>query len=176
MLQAFAAKLTASFFIFCSRAARRPTESSNPGTFIATGRIYGMAVEAPTESPVDEVGRPDLGVAVNRLLTGHIELKAPGKGARPDKFKGADKNQWEKFKSLPNLIYTDGCQWALYRTGKREGKLITLSGDPTVKGAGAVTAVEAQKLEKLIRDFLNWNPIVPITPRASFGHYACTAL
>ena len=40
----------------------------------------------------------------NNLLTGHVELKSPGTGARPEHFKGHNKDQWQRFKALPNLI------------------------------------------------------------------------
>lgn len=38
-----------------------------------------------------------------------IEVKAPGKGADPRRFTVEhDRKQWNKLKSLPNLLYTDG--------------------------------------------------------------------
>ena len=40
----------------------------------------------------------------NNLLTGHVELKSPGTGAGPEHFKGHNKDQWQRFKALPNLI------------------------------------------------------------------------
>jgi hypothetical protein len=53
--------------------------------------------------------RPDFAVTVHKALVGFIEVKAPGKGADPRRFSYPhDKDQWEKLKSLPNLIYTDG--------------------------------------------------------------------
>src|SRR2546425_496638 len=56
-------------------------------------------VQTRSEAQVEGLGgRPDIGVAVRRLLCGHVELKAPGKGAKVSRFKGADKTQWEKFK------------------------------------------------------------------------------
>lgn len=77
----------------------------------------GLTAQTQTETHTDE-GRPDIGVGVNKLLCGHIELKAPGVGANPTRFKDKhSKEQWEKFKALPNLIYTDGTEWALYRSG-----------------------------------------------------------
>src|SRR5687768_7268948 len=62
-------------------------------------------------------GRPDIGVSVKGALSGFVELKAPGFGARTNRFKGRDKEQWEKFKALPNILYTDSIEWALYRSG-----------------------------------------------------------
>ena len=109
--------------------------------------------------------RPDIGVAVNRLLCGFVELKAPGKGARPHRFTGADKKQWEKFKALPNLIYTDGNEWGLYRSGKawpeQDPALVRFSGDITTDGADAISDANAEKLKELLLAFLNWQPIVP---------------
>ena len=111
-------------------------------------------------------GRPDMGVTVNGLLTGHIELKAPGKGADPKKFKGPDKVQWEKFRDLPNLLYTDGNEWALYRNGEHVGKLLRLSGDVSSDGEDAVTEADAEALQELFRDFFRWEPVVPSSPKA----------
>lgn len=39
-------------------------------------------------------GKPDYGVECNNLLCGHIELKAPGKGADTSRFTGHDKRQF----------------------------------------------------------------------------------
>jgi hypothetical protein len=39
-----------------------------------------------------------------------------------------NKEQWEKLKGLPNLIYTDGREWALYRNGERQGGIVRPSG------------------------------------------------
>ncbi len=48
--------------------------------------------------------RPDYAVKVKNALVGFIEVKAPGKGADPRKWKtGHDKEQWDKLKALPNL-------------------------------------------------------------------------
>lgn len=116
-------------------------------------------VETMTESRVGEVGgRPDIGVGVEGLLTGHVELKAPGKGARPERFTGADRKQWEKFKALPNLIYTDGAEWTLHRTGILQGA-VNLGDLEDLTAAKAGTHVEA--LFVLLADFLGWQPVVP---------------
>ncbi len=53
--------------------------------------------------------RPDYAVTVRNALVGFIEVKAPGKGANPLRFRDRhDREQWERLRSLPNLIYTDG--------------------------------------------------------------------
>jgi len=132
----------------------------------SAGTLFGTIAEAVTESRVKDVGRPDLGVAVRSLLTGHIELKAPEKSIRPRDLKGADKTQWEKFKALPNLIYTNGSEWALYRNGERQGKAVVFAGDACKEGAGAFTDKEARELELLLRNFLYWQPLSPASPHA----------
>ena len=78
-------------------------------------------------------GIHDIGVSVDGLLCGFVELKAPGRGAKTSAFKGHDKEQWERFRELPNILYTDACEWALYRTGAQtaaDGKpiLVRLDG------------------------------------------------
>src|SRR5690606_20737959 len=62
--------------------------------------------------------KPDFAITRRGALIGFIELKAPGKGADPTKFKGHDKAQWEKLKALPNLIYTDGNAFSLWQDGE----------------------------------------------------------
>ena len=74
--------------------------------------------------------RPDYAVNVENALVGFIEVKAPGKGADPRKFKeDHDCEQWTKLKSLPNLVYTDGNAFSLWRDGKLHGEIIHLHGD-----------------------------------------------
>src|SRR2546430_2082396 len=60
--------------------------------------------------------RPDYSVTVNNALVGFVELKAPGKGADPRKFKDPhDKEQWDKLHSLPNIMYGDGNSFSLWQ-------------------------------------------------------------
>lgn len=127
----------------------------------ATGEVAGVTVVAIGETLLsNHGGKPDFGVSVNKLLCGHVELKAPGKGADTAVFAGHDKKQWERFQNLPNILYSDGREFALYRAGKQE-RLLRLDGDPRSKGASAVTADDAQAFNALIRDFLAWEPVVP---------------
>ena len=69
------------------------------------------------------IGWPDIGVTVNDLLCGYVELKAPGTGARPEHFTGRNREQWKRYRALPNLIYTDGAEWSLYRKGERAARV-----------------------------------------------------
>ena len=65
------------------------------------------------------IGKPDYAVHSNKLLTGYVELKAPGVGANPNRFTGHNREQWKRFRAIPNLIYSDGNDWSLYRNGFR---------------------------------------------------------
>jgi len=135
---------------------------------VQAGKSYGLTVETRTETHLSEHKvRPDIAVYVGGLICGYIELKAPGFGADAPKLKGEhNKKQWEKLKGLPNLIYTDGREWALYRVGERhDGQpIVRLHDDPTDKGKVAVVQEDADGLERLLRDFLGWQPSVPHTP------------
>ena len=103
--------------------------------------------------------RPDYAVTVRDALVGFIEVKAPGKGADPRRFaEEHDKKQWTKLKSLPNLLYTDGNSFSLWRDGKLVDKLVELEGD--VETAGAKLAAPATLLP-LVGDFLTWTPTPP---------------
>ena len=103
--------------------------------------------------------RPDYAVTVHGSLSGFVELKAPGKGADPRKFKTLhDKAQWIKLQSLPNLLYSDGNEFSLWRDGALVGKLVKLDGDIEVSGAELQSG---PGLENLFGDFLAWQPIPP---------------
>ena len=103
--------------------------------------------------------RPDYAVTLRNALIGFIEIKQPGKGADPRRFTDDhDKRQWAKLKTLPNLIYTDGNSFSLWRDGKLEGAVIHLEGDVETSGA-ALSAPPA--LQALISAFLGWNPEPP---------------
>ena len=125
--------------------------------------IDGMSansVELVGETTLSELKtRPDFAVIVGKALVGFIEVKAPGKGADPRQFKDPhDKDQWDKLKSLPNLIYTDGNSFSLWRDGKSESAIVHLEG--SIESAGAKLDAPATLLP-LISDFLRWAPIPP---------------
>ena len=127
------------------------------------GSTVGKRIDMVGETRLkDRVGRPDYGIAIEKLLCGYVELKAPGKGANPTLYTGHDSNQWKRFQSLPNLIYSDGIEWALYRGGKQT-RFLRLSNSPLESGARAVNADDLHKVTVLITDFLNWAPIPPTT-------------
>lgn len=103
--------------------------------------------------------RPDYAVSVGNALVGFIEVKAPGKGADPRRFKDRhDREQWDKLRSLPNLIYTDGNEFSLWRSGEPEGGVVRLTGDIETSGA-KLQAPSA--LLALFEDFFRWQPFPP---------------
>jgi hypothetical protein len=132
-------------------------------TFMAdAARDLGWKVVCTGETPLPgRLGRPDYAVHLNKLLAGYAELKAPGVGANTARFKGHNRNQWKRFSAIPNILYSDGNEWALYRGGKLVGKVVRLSGDVATEGKKAATAQDAHALERLLRDFFSWEPIIP---------------
>ncbi len=127
------------------------------------GAMAGLEVSWRTEVRADDVdGRPDIGVTVGRLLAGHVELKRPGLGARPERFTGANRAQWKRFQALPNLIYTDGSEWSLYRSGDLTSR-VRIADDVSEGGGAAVDIDAARRLQNLFHSFLQWHPVVPAT-------------
>ena len=157
---------------FSQRVNAQPEDQLKPlvGDLIRrVGAAYvNGAVAYRTEVLPDDVdGRPDLGITVDTLLVGHVELKAPGIGARPERFRGANRRQWQRFQALPNLIYTYGAEWSLYRSGKLAYRVrisddITATGPLTLSPSLPYTQ-HLVDLDTLLRDFMNWQPVVPNT-------------
>lgn len=81
--------------------------------------------------------RPDYAITLRNVLVGFVEIKAPGKGADPRRYKGHDKQQWEKLQSLPNLLYTDGNSFSLWQNGELVGSIVDLEVD--IETLGAIT-------------------------------------
>lgn len=118
------------------------------------------AVAAVGEASLRELKtRPDYAITVRNTLVGFIEVKAPGKGADPRRFRDRhDKVQWEKLQSLPNLIYTDGNEFSVWRSGQLVGSLVRLTGDIETSGAD----LDAPPgLLSLFENFIQWEPIPP---------------
>ncbi len=132
------------------------------------GLLKNMAVLANLSNGVEAVGessvaslktRPDYAVTVHNALIGFVELKAPGKGADPRKFKDPhDRDQWERLRSLPNLLYTDGNAFSLWQNGELASPILTLIGD--VESAGKKLA-PPPGFAALFESFLGWQPVPP---------------
>lgn len=127
-----------------------------------TASALGWNVVCTGETPLpDRLGRPDYAVHLNQLLAGYVELKAPGVGADVKRFKGHNREQWKRFSAIPNILYTDGNEWALYRDGKIVDRIVCLSGDIATEGDKAVASKDAHAIERLLREFFSWQPFIP---------------
>lgn len=128
----------------------------------AAACALGWNVVCTGETPLPgRLGRPDYAVHLNKLLAGYVELKAPGVGANAKRFSGHNREQWKRFSAIPNVLYTDGNEWALYRSGELVDPIVRLSVDGAAKGRKAASAEDAHAVERLLRDFLSWEPIIP---------------
>ncbi len=106
--------------------------------------------------------RPDYAVTLRRALVGFIEVKAPGKGADPRKFRDThDKEQWLRLQSLPNLMYTDGNEFTLWHSGDLQ-LVVRLEGGIETAGANLTAP---QNLLTLFDDFFRWEPLPPRNPK-----------
>jgi len=131
--------------------------------FERVGSALGRRVRAIGETHVARVGIPDFGVDADDLHVGHIEVKAPGTGADPTSFRRKhDKQQWLRFQNFPNLIYTDGNEWSLFRHDTLVDSF-RLSGDICRQGDRAVATDDGEAFGRLIRQFFAWNP-APLPP------------
>ncbi|WP_256777102.1 MULTISPECIES: type ISP restriction/modification enzyme [unclassified Stenotrophomonas] len=125
------------------------------------GFSAGQVVAVGETSLSDLKIRPDYSVSVSSALIGYIELKAPGKGADPRKFKDKhDREQWAKLSQLPNLIYFDGNSLSLWQSGELQGSIVQFDGDVETSGAGLKSG---EGLLSSVSTFLRWKPIPPKT-------------
>ena len=114
------------------------------------------------------IGKPDYAVHKDDVLAGYVELKAPGAGASSHRFRGRDHDQFQRFSAIPNILYTDGNEWALYRMGEPVGGTVCLQGNIAEQGSKATTVENARELLALLRDFLLWQPSPPLDARGRF--------
>lgn len=130
-------------------------------TLIRTvGGRLGFTITLTGEVPlVDLRARPDYGVSVDGALIGYIELKKPGRGADPSLFTGDSAAQWEKLRLLPNVLYCDGDEFGLYRSGQLVGQLARMKG--SVLTSGTRLTPDGEALARVLHDFLTWQPKPP---------------
>ena len=140
------------------------------GLLKSTGAHFNQNIKTQTEVRVSEYNiRPDIGVAIGNLTCGYIEPKAPDQNADPMRAKSKhDKAQWNNLKCLPNLIYTNGIEWRLYRSGLQphDRATVCLNSNLVEIGKRAITIKNVQAIEGLLRDFLNYKPIAPTSPES----------
>lgn len=127
----------------------------------AAGQQLSLAVVPHDEVHDNDRGvRPDYAISVNGAITGYVEVKKPGANLDSESFTGHNLTQWKRQRDLPNLIYTNGTEWRLYRDSHPVGDPVHLSGG-TLRAAGAKLSCE-DDFEQLLTDFLRWKP-APIT-------------
>ena len=138
---------------------RAPLEGLIASLAELAGLPSGTVVAVGETSLADLKTRPDYAVTRRNALIGFIEVKAPGKGADPRRFQDAhDKEQWAKLQTLPNLIYTDGNGFSLWRDGELVSPVVLMEGD--VATAGKKLAAP-DGLVPLFADFFQWEPQPP---------------
>jgi hypothetical protein len=103
--------------------------------------------------------RPDYAIRVDGAVTGYLEVKKPGLDLNPATFRMHNKQQWRQLRDLPDLIYTNGTEWRLYRSGQLI-ELAKFSGD--LRTAGKRLNIVDGAFERLTSAFLLWRP-GPIT-------------
>ncbi|MFD9223099.1 type ISP restriction/modification enzyme [Streptomyces sp. NPDC060064] len=101
--------------------------------------------------------RPDYAVRASADIVGYIELKKPGLSVDPETFGRANREQWEKLRNLPNLLYSNGTEWRLFRDGRQLGETVVFSGSLRSVGAKLAPADPAA-FDALLRVFLLWKP------------------
>ncbi|MET7357831.1 type ISP restriction/modification enzyme [Streptomyces sp. NPDC005562] len=130
----------------------------------AVGARLGLDLTLTGEVPLVELrARPDYAVSVDGASVGYIELKRPGRGADPSLFTGDSAVQWEKLQLLPNVLYCDGDEFGLYRSGRRIGELAQTKG--SVLSSGSRLAPADGALARVLNDFLTWQPESPRTTK-----------
>ncbi|MFY1634626.1 hypothetical protein ACN27F_15335 [Solwaraspora sp. WMMB335] len=90
------------------------------------------------------------------MISGYIEVKEPSVAIDPAKFRKRNREQWERLRDLPNLLYTNGHSWALFRSGEQVGETAYLAGD--LATAGRRLIVQDAAFKQVLRDFLSWHP------------------
>ena len=141
---------------------RAPLERLVAALAEIAGLEPGSVVPVGETSLADLRTRPDYAITHNGALIGFLEVKAPGKGADPRRYRDAhDKDQWAKLQTLPNLVYTDGNGFSLWRNGELVGEIFRFGGD--VETAGKNLSASAGLLS-LFADFYQWEPQPPRSP------------
>ncbi|WP_368396602.1 type ISP restriction/modification enzyme [Streptomyces sclerotialus] len=126
----------------------------------AFGARWKLSPRLHPEYPLPEARvRPDYAVETAGRITGFLELKAPGHDVTPDGFTKRDREQWELMRRLPNVLYTNGHTWCLYRGGPRPLRTVRLEGDLYRSGRRLRTGeAHGAVFRDLLREFLGWQP------------------
>jgi len=126
------------------------------------GAQLGLDVLTVDETPLDALGvRPDFLVNVAGAQAGFAELKAPGRKL-PGTWRAPtrhERDQWAQLQLLPNVLYSDGEQWALFHFGEMAGTVAEMDGD--LRTAGVRLRAADGAFARVIEDFLLWKPVPP---------------
>jgi len=124
----------------------------------AFGTLIGKKTELDGETHLSEISsRPDFAVRVGGAVVGYIEVKQAGFSLDPATFKANNRDQWDRLRDLPNLIYTNGTEWRLYRGEVAPQLVAQLKGGP-LDVAGAALAPDTV-FRELVSNFLGWLPV-----------------
>ena len=138
-------------------AIRSPIE----GLLGGVGKRLGLKVIPHDEvRDTDRGVRPDYAISVDGAIAGYVEVKRPGQSVDPADFTGHDKTQWERQRDLPNLLYTNGLEWRLWRNAEPIEGAVFLTGGALGSAGRGLSAPAA--FETLLTEFLRWKP-APIT-------------
>lgn len=122
----------------------------------------GLTITTVGETRLPDLSiRPDYAIDVAGGRVGYVELKKPGNGV-PGSWPSPsahDRNQWEKLRLLPNVLYADGEQFARYKFGKLQGKVARL--EPGLDRAGDRLRAVGTDFARVVTDFLLWEPERP---------------
>ena len=158
---------------FSTLGDAQPEDQLKPlvcGLLESIGAHFNQNIKTQTEVRVSEHNlRPDIGVAIGNLTCGYIELKSPEHNADPTRARSKhDKAQWNNLKCLPNLIYTNGIEWRLFRNGvlPHDHAVVYLNSNLVEIGKQAISTEDVHAIEGLFRDFLNRKPTVPTNPES----------
>ncbi|GAB3886656.1 hypothetical protein GCM10029964_051300 [Kibdelosporangium lantanae] len=128
----------------------------------AVANSLGLKITTIGETRLPDLSvRPDYAVDVAGARVGYVELKKPGHGV-PESWKSPsqhDRDQWEKFQLLPNVLYSDGEQFARYNFGKLQGNIARL--EPGLAGASDKLHAVGTDFARVLTDFLLWEPERP---------------
>lgn len=125
------------------------------------GDALGVQVLPVGEAPLKDLGvRPDYVVDVAGARVGYVELKSPRRRIPPDWNPSKhERKQWDQLRLLPNVLYCNGIEWALFRNGELVGSVARLIGD--IRHADAKLTPADCVFERIISDFLLWTPPIP---------------
>ncbi|MFJ4479065.1 type ISP restriction/modification enzyme [Streptomyces xanthochromogenes] len=141
-------------------AIRRAVET----LLVDSARVLGLQAVLHAEVAIATHRiRPDLAVRIGkspRNIVGYVELKSPDKSTiHPGGLNQRDRRQWEGMAKLPNLIYTNGQTWIMYRSGRQYGDTIHFEGDLRSAGSRLRLPVDRESaFEAMLVAFFGWQP------------------